>query len=171
MAFVTRLVVIYATGSKILRRKIFVDDDSHLDLHQPGAGESRLLLLLSGPFDDAACRAAIAAATGVEPPSGRCCIVDDEGSVVGVCNADPALDAHPAGQLVAHDLAGPGDRYRYGVFIRDYAIADDSSRQASTSAWLPIDNPLALTATSILQVDRCDKDEAGSPRSNAAATL
>src|SRR5689334_15347423 len=105
MTVATRLVVIFASSSKILRRKIFVDDDSQLDLHQPGPGESRLVLPLSAPFDDAACRAAIAAATGVEPPSGRCCIIDGDGKVVGLCNADPALDTHPAGQLVTHDWA------------------------------------------------------------------
>jgi len=116
MILATRLVVIYATRSKILRRKIILDDESQLDLHQPGPGESRLLLPFSAPFDDAACRAAIAVATGAEPLSGRCCIIDPGGDVVGVCNADPALDTHPTGQLVAHDFACPGDRYENGVF-------------------------------------------------------
>jgi hypothetical protein len=105
-----QIVVIYAAGSKILRRKIIPDDDSQLGLHQPGPGESRLLLPLAHRHDDAACRAAIAATTGVTPPSGRCCIVDAAGIVIGVCNADPALDAHPLGELIAHDRAGIGDR-------------------------------------------------------------
>ena len=46
MTLASRLVVIYAARSKILRRKIILDDESQLDLHQPGPGESRLLLLL-----------------------------------------------------------------------------------------------------------------------------
>ena len=114
----TQLVVIYATASGILRRKIIPDKDSQLALHLPGPGESRLLMPLAQPYDDDACRTAIAAATGVTPASGRCCIVDECGNVVGVCQADPALDAHPAGTLVASDHAGPGDRYVAGVFNR-----------------------------------------------------
>jgi hypothetical protein len=98
MTVATRLVVIYATRSKILRRKIILDDESQLGLHQPGPGESLLLLPLSAPFDDASCRAAITAATRAEPLTVRCCIIDAGGNVVGVCNADPALDTHPAGQ-------------------------------------------------------------------------
>ena len=106
----TQLAVFYATGSKILRRKVIPDNDAQLALHQPGPGERRLLMPLDQPFDDASCRAAIAAATGATPPSGRCCIVDAMGNVIGVCNADPALDTHPLGRLVAHDTAAPGDR-------------------------------------------------------------
>ena len=55
MILATRLVI-YATDSKILRRKIILDDESQLELHQPGPGESQLLLPLSAPFDDATCR-------------------------------------------------------------------------------------------------------------------
>ena len=116
MTLASRLVVIYAARSKILRRKIILDDESRLDLHRPGPGESLLLLPSSAPFDDASCRAAIAAATGVEPLAGRCCIIDVGGNVVGVCNADPALDTHPACQLIAHEVARPGDRFEAGVF-------------------------------------------------------
>jgi hypothetical protein len=36
----TQLAVFYATGSKILRRKIIPDSDAQLALHQPGPGES-----------------------------------------------------------------------------------------------------------------------------------
>jgi hypothetical protein len=81
-------------------------------------GESVLLLPLTRPYDDAACRAAIGEATGCEPPSGRCCVVDKSGNVVAVCNADPALDLHPQGQLVANENAVPGDIYISGVFSR-----------------------------------------------------
>lgn len=115
MTSATQFVVIYAAGSKILRRTIVPGSDGEGALHQPGPGESRLLLPLTGangaqPHDDAACRAAIAAATGVTPPSGRCVVVDGAGIVVAVCHADPALDLHPQGRLVAHDGAGIGER-------------------------------------------------------------
>jgi len=106
----THLAVFYATESKILRRKVIPDNDAQLKLHQPGPGESRLLMPLNRPYDDAACRAAITAATGATPPSGRCCVVDADGYVVGKSNADPAIDVHPLGRLIAHETAGPGDR-------------------------------------------------------------
>jgi hypothetical protein len=63
---------------------------------------------------------AIAEATGCKPPSGRCCVVDKSGNVVAVCNADPALDSHPHGQLIAEDIAVPGDRYITGAFSRPF---------------------------------------------------
>jgi hypothetical protein len=156
MTVATRLIVIYATGSKILRRKIILDDASQLDQHQPGPGESLLLLPLSAPFDDAACRAAIAAAAGAEPLSGRCCIIDARGNVVGVCNADPALDTHPAGQLIAHDVAGPGDRYEGGVFKRENAVADNASRMGSRLAHLPLDNPVSFQPSFLAPAGRCE---------------
>jgi hypothetical protein len=106
----TQLAVFYATCSKILRRKVIPDNDGQLAVHQPAPGESRLLMPLDQRYDDAACRAAIAAATGVAPPSGRCVVVDDRGVVIGICNADPAIDVHPLGRLVVHETAGPGDR-------------------------------------------------------------
>jgi len=106
----THLAVFYATDSKILRRKVIPDNDAQLAVHQPAPGESRLLMPLDRPYDEAACRAAIAAATGVAPPSGRCVIIDCAGVVIGTCNADPAIDSHPLGRLVADETAGPGDR-------------------------------------------------------------
>jgi hypothetical protein len=154
MTVANRVVVIYATRSKILRRKIILDDESQLDLHQPGPGESLLLLPLAAPFDDASCRAAIAAATGAVPPSGRCCIIDAGGSVVGLCDADPALDTHPAGRLMAHDVAGLGDRYEGSVFKRKNAIADDATRKSSRLARLPLDHPLAFEASSLAPAGR-----------------
>ena len=120
MMAATHLVVFYATNSKILRRKVIPDDDMALAQLRAEPGESALLLPLTRAYDDAACRAAIAEATGYQPPSGRCCVVDKSGEVVAICNADPALDAHPQGQLVADENAVPGDRYISGVFSRPF---------------------------------------------------
>jgi hypothetical protein len=160
MIVANRCVVIYATGSKILRRKIVLDDESQLDLHQPGPGESLLLLPSLVPFDDASCRAAIAAATGTEPLAGRCCIIDAGGNVVGVCNANPTLDTHPAGQLIAHDVAGPGDRYEGRLFKRENAIADNATRKGSTLAHRPLGNPVAFAASSLAPASRYEIDDA-----------
>jgi hypothetical protein len=116
----THLAVFYATKSKILRRKVIPDDDMAVAQLPAEPGESVLLLPLTRSYDDAACRAAIAEATGCKPPSGRCCVVDKSGNVVAVCNADPALDLHPHGQLIADDIAVPGDRYISGAFSRPF---------------------------------------------------
>src|SRR5262249_59368886 len=112
------LAVFYGTNSKILRRKVIPDHNAQLTQFRAEPGESILLLSLAGPYDDAACRAAIAEATGCTPPSGRCCVVDQFCEVVAICNADPALDIHPQGRLVANDTAMPGDRYIDEMFMR-----------------------------------------------------
>ena len=134
----TLLAVFYATGSKILRRKIIPDSDEQLALHQPGPDESRLLMPLDRPYGDEECRAAIAAATGVAPPSGRCCVVDAAGKVTAVCNADPALDTHPAGSLVASEIAGPGDSFVAGRFVRPYAVVSTVTNTVTAIQQLPV---------------------------------
>jgi hypothetical protein len=116
----THLAGFYATKSKILRRKVISGDDMAVAQLRAEPGESVLLLPLTRSNGDAACRAAIAEATGCKPPSGRCCVVDKSGNVVAVCNADPALDSHPQGQLIADDIAVPGDRYISGAFSRPF---------------------------------------------------
>jgi hypothetical protein len=116
----SHLAVFYATKSRILRRKVIPDDDMAIAQLRAEPGESVLLLPLTRSYDDAACRAAIAEATGCKPPSGRCCVVDKSGNVVAVCNADPALDLHPHGRLIADDIAVPGDRYISGAFSRPF---------------------------------------------------
>ena len=120
MTIASHLAVFYATKSKILRRKVIPDDDMRVAQLPAEPGESVLLLPLTRPYDDAACRAAIAEATGCKPPNGRCCVVDRSGKVVAVCNADPALDLHPQGQLVANEIAMPGDSYIGGAFSRPF---------------------------------------------------
>jgi hypothetical protein len=138
MPTATQLAVFYATASKILRRKVIPDDDAQLRTLPAPSGESMLLMPLALPYDDAACRAAIAAATGVTPPSGRCCIVHDSGDIIEVCNADPTLDSHPQGKIIASESAGLGDRYIDGVFLRQYALPSRSSKSVLSTAWLPI---------------------------------
>ncbi len=118
MTAATQLAVFYATDSKILRRKVIPNDEAQLEVLSAAPGESMLLLPLARPYDDASCRAAIASATGVTPPSGRCCIVNESGDIIDVCNADPALDSRPRGKIVASECAGPGDRYIGGAFLR-----------------------------------------------------
>jgi hypothetical protein len=100
----SRLAVFYAAGSKVLRRKVIPDCDTALENLCLAPGEAVLLLPLSQPHDDASCRAAIASATGVSPPSGRCCVINGSGDVIALRNADPALDTHSEGQIVASEM-------------------------------------------------------------------
>jgi hypothetical protein len=123
MTVATQLAVFYATQSKILRRVVIPDHDAQLEGLAVPPGESVLWMQLDRPHDEGSCRAAIATATGVVPPSGRCCVVDERGVVIAVCNADPALDAHPQGWLVVSEHANPGDRYAGGVFLRESRVA------------------------------------------------
>ena len=111
---------LFGPGAEFQRR---LRDDMAVAQLRPEPGESVLLLPLTRPYDDAACRAAIAETTSCKPPSGRCCVVDKSGTVVAVCNADPALDLHPQGQLVANENAVPGDRFISGAFSRPFEIS------------------------------------------------
>jgi hypothetical protein len=122
MTVATQLAVFYATESKILRRLVIPDDDARLERLVVPPGESVLRMPLDRPHDEASCPAAIAVATGVAPPSGRCCVVDGSGLVIAVCNADPALDAHPQGWLVANERANPGDRHAGSEFLRESRV-------------------------------------------------
>ena len=140
MTAATQLAVFYATDSKILRRKVIPSDQAQVEVLSAAPGESMLLLPLVRPYDDASCRAAIAAATGVTPPSGRCCIVDESGDIIDVCNADPTLDLHPRGKIVASESAGPGDRYIGGAFLRRYGLASTCTDAAPQMDWVPIAN-------------------------------
>src|SRR5262245_47523107 len=118
MTTATRFAVFYATISKVLRRIVIPDHDAQLAALSVPSGESMILLPLAQRPDDAFWWATIAAAAGIPTASGRCCIIDGDGGIIGACNADPALDSHQRGQLVASDHAGPGDRYLDGTFLR-----------------------------------------------------
>lgn len=115
----TKVVVVYATVSKILRRIVLADSDDEL----VGAvalmpGES------SYPMDIAdyvACSSAVefhaemARRVG-EPEHGRCVEVDMDGRVVGAFYGDPELDGptlHRSHSVESHKTAEVGD-VKYG---------------------------------------------------------
>lgn len=84
--------VVYATGSKMIRRIIVTDDESSLDKRHIGRGESLLVADKSGGTSLDTARAAVKAATGVDPPDPQCAVVDGDGQVVNVIKADPEID-------------------------------------------------------------------------------
>jgi hypothetical protein len=171
MSVATQLAVFYATDSKILRRKVVPDHDAQFAGLNTLPGESMILLSLAEPYDDEACRAAIAAATGARIPSGRCCVIDDAGNVIGVCNADPALDEHLQGKLVASDDAGLGDRHVGSAFLRRYAIVSNITQMVTATAWLPISRSSADGSAGVIDSPMAEIDRIGSKNTSLCASL
>lgn len=97
----TNFGIIYATGSKAIRRIIVPDRDTALTdgTHLAGTGET--LLVAAGPANDlATCMALVQEATGQVSPYPKCVVVDKTNKVVAYAMADPALDTHPLGTLL-----------------------------------------------------------------------
>lgn len=83
-------------------RRIIVSDDANYDYskHADGIRESLLVVdrdIVKSPAD---AEAQVAKATGQQPADYTCAVVDKSGSVVLMTKADPAIDTHPAGDLV-----------------------------------------------------------------------
>lgn len=115
----TVYMIVYATGSKILRRIVIADQDWHYGIiHKPGPGES--CILAPAGFNDELpdWENHVHTATGVVPPDPRCAVIVN-GVVVEFCNADPEIDESPkeGGRLIL--LKGKqyciGDRFDYRV--------------------------------------------------------
>ena len=87
------VAVIYATGSKEIRRIVLPDNDSELnDPALVGKGESMLVVArktITAPGD---AELAVLAKTGIAPPDPASAVVDAQGNVVGLIAADPAVD-------------------------------------------------------------------------------
>lgn len=94
--------VVYATGSKQLRRIILPDDDPSLaNGNFPLApGESMLVISDDGDHSLEACRAHIKRHTGVDSPELRCALVSRTNVVTDILMADPDIDTHPDGMLI-----------------------------------------------------------------------
>jgi hypothetical protein len=133
----TKIGVVYATGSGILRRWIVPDRDADLIArHSVGAGESMILLDRANvPGDPVQAQAFIEAAigrvTGKAVPSPRCAIVDAGGTVVGTVMADPAIDHIPNCTLVLHPTADRGWKVRDAVLVDVVAEAAAAAAAAA----------------------------------------
>ena len=154
---------VYGTQSKILRWAVTADTDAEIAAVAPGAGESLVLIPASNPPYDAACDAAILAATGVMPPDGRAAVLaaaDASGNqaVVDVVVADPNIDdparlQNPGVALMASDVPMKiGDRWNPATaqFERLFSIAAPVTRVVVQQAWLSVVNPISPVAGDIL---------------------
>lgn len=113
----TKIGVVYATSSGMLRRWIVPDDDSELSekRHPLARGEAMLLVDRTTIKSQADIEAAVAAVTGKGVPSPRCAVIDALGNVESVIMADPAIDALPGKALMLHADAEPGWKVVAGV--------------------------------------------------------
>lgn len=138
--------IIYATGSKIIRKLVVPDVEPNATawLQYCGPGET-FTLLARGSATAAAVRARVSAVTATAViPTGRCCVIDGQGHVINVINADPALYSIPSFSLVLSDLANINDHYNVEItndFSRRYAVALIATRIVTSIAWLPLVNP------------------------------
>ncbi len=135
----SQAILIYGTESGILRRLIVPDDDSQISRHQPGPGES-LVLLPSNDISLESCQAAVEAIRGIPIEPSRCCVVN-AGVVLDAIIADPKLDTVEAGTLVKHAKAGKDDTFVNGVFMREYALVGKSDDKVKEIKPLPLDDP------------------------------
>ena len=113
-------VIVYGAQNSTLRSIIMLDYPEQPVALAPGEAALRLGPLTVAPSIEQA-KTLIFKATNVAPPSGRCGLVVG-GKVVGILNADPAIDSTPAGMLVPSDVATIGDLYADGAFQRRYAV-------------------------------------------------
>lgn len=99
---VTKAGIVYSTGSKMIRRIIYPDDDSDLERFSwVGAGESLLIVdKLDGVTPERA-RQEVEAATGAKVPDHVSAVVDPKTETVTdlIC-ADPELDSVEGGELI-----------------------------------------------------------------------
>jgi len=95
--------IVYASGSKMIRRIIVPERETALTdgTHRAGPGET--MLIANGRADLESCAEHVRVATGVKPPRLRCAVLDQQNNVVDTILADPALDTHPLGRLMLID--------------------------------------------------------------------
>jgi hypothetical protein len=110
----TKIGIVYARGSGILRRWIVPDNDADLIASHPVSPGEAMILTDAAliPKDPALAQAfvenAITRVTGKAVPSPRCAVINALGSVESVIMADPALDNVPGKTLMLHADAVPG---------------------------------------------------------------
>jgi hypothetical protein len=95
----TKVGIVYAAGSKMIRRIIVPDRDGELNdqLHVM-PGEVMLKVDKALGFSVAQASAHVFAATGVQPLNPRHALINPAGRVVRIVHADPTLDP-PGAQL------------------------------------------------------------------------
>jgi hypothetical protein len=125
----TSAKLIYGTKNGTLRQLIIPSvDDSELAAYVPGTGEDSIVFPITDPKDTKSLGDKVKVKTKkTDIPSGRCALVDPTGLVINAIMADPDLDTHPSGTIVASDLASIGDKYDGKIFTRLLATVDSTT--------------------------------------------
>lgn len=96
----TKVVIVYSPGQARRRTVILPDDDSQVPVHTRNIapGEAVLVGTLTdyrryGPD------VMLERYTGRKAQADRCAVINHAGYVVGIIQADPVIDRHPAGRL------------------------------------------------------------------------
>lgn len=156
--------IIYAAGSKSIRRVVIDDDEAKLAGHVgPGEGiilvgrdvegstiikadrEAEPLLLSDATLNLAGCKDIVERVTGQKPADARCVVLGVEMKVAAIIMADPLLDDHPAGFIVREpdavegdELKDDGEFYRGEKTLREIAAEEAAYRDAlKTGAIVP----------------------------------
>jgi hypothetical protein len=148
----TLIGVIYSISQARVRQWIIPDDDKELDGYQPSPGEAFFTYLAKLGHDTATINAQVKAVTGRDPDDDTCAVVAADGSIVALVKADPAIDTHPDGDVVAtggpisrdalynaktstFTLDVPASTVRAGTILKDgTVVAQDIVEPAQTLA-------------------------------------
>ncbi len=103
----SNIAILYWTASTIMWGKVVADTDAEIAYVQANLqpGTSCLLIPAGPPYDDDACRAAIARSTGKPTPHGICDVIGPDGSIVGAIHVDHTMND----ATISH---GPGHSYK-----------------------------------------------------------
>jgi hypothetical protein len=121
----TKVGIVYAAVSGIVRRYIYPTDDA--ELGQPwhvGKGEAMLVVdqkVITSPLD---IYVELSAHLGKVIPDPTCAVVDKLGNVVGMVMADPDLDTIDNHTLLLSKAAAVGDTVVGGVLVKAVAAVD-----------------------------------------------
>lgn len=105
----SKIGVVYSIAQARVRQWIVPDYDKELDnYHQVQPGEGFLTYPAKLGHAAATVNAQVKAVTGRDPDDDHCAVVAADGSIVALVKADPSIDKHPDGDVIA--TGGPIDR-------------------------------------------------------------
>lgn len=120
----TKVGIVYATQSGILRRYIYPTDDTELaSPFHVGIGEAMLIVdqkVITNPMD---IWIELSQHLGKVIPDAKCAVLDKQGNVVDTIMADPVLDNIDNHTLIANSNATVGDTFVAGNLIKKPVIA------------------------------------------------
>jgi hypothetical protein len=113
--------VVYSINQARVRQWIVPDDDKELENYQVQPGEGFFTYPAKLGHTTATINAQVKAVTGRDPEDDHCAIVAADGSIVALVKADPSIDRHPDGDVIA--TGGPIDqRATYNRKLKKFEV-------------------------------------------------